>query len=97
MGELSFAVTTMSIAEVLVAPLRAGNEAFAKRCRATMESWHVIELTADIAESAARWRASLKLKLPDAIQVASALAVDAYAIVTHDRDFSKVVGLPVLN
>jgi len=34
--------------------------------------------------------------LPDAIQVASAIAVNADALVTHDRDFSRVKSLPVL-
>lgn len=64
----------------------------AKRYRAVLESWPVVELPADIA---ARLRAKLKLKLPDAIQVASALGVNADALVTHDRDFAKVRGLRV--
>ena len=55
-----------------------------------------MELTADIAETAARLRAKLNLKLPDAIQVASALAVNADALVTHDRDFATVRGLRVV-
>jgi predicted nucleic acid-binding protein len=62
-----------------------------------MESWQVINLTADLAESAARFRAALKLKLPDAIQVASAIAVNADALVTHDRDFSRVKALMILS
>lgn len=95
-GEISFAVTTMTIAEVLAGPFGAGEEALAKRYRAVMESWQVVDLTAEIAESAARFRAGLKLKLPDAIQVASAIAVNADALVTHDRDFSKVKTLTVL-
>jgi len=95
-GDISFAVTTMTMAEVLAGPFGAGEEALAKRYRAVMESWQVVDLTAEIAESAARFRARLKLKLPDAIQVASAIAVNADALVTHDRDFSKVKTLMVL-
>lgn len=95
-GEILFAVATMTIAEVLTGPLGAGEETLAKRYRAAMESWRVVVLSADIAESAARIRASLKLKLPDAIQVASAIAVNADALVTHDRDFSRVKALRVL-
>ncbi len=95
-GGISFAVTTMTIAEVLSGPFSAGEEALAKRYRAVMESWRVVNLTAEIAESAARFRARLKLRLPDAIQVASAIAVNADALVTHDRDFSKVKTLTVL-
>jgi len=94
-GSLLFAVATMTIAEVLTGPVSAGEEVLVKRYRAVMESWQVVPLTADIAESAARFRASLKLKLPDAIQVASAIAINADALVTHDRDFSKVRALTV--
>ncbi|MGH8705670.1 MAG: type II toxin-antitoxin system VapC family toxin [Burkholderiales bacterium] len=96
-GQLLFAVTTMTIAEVLSGPLAAEEEALAKRYRAVMESWQVVDLTAEIAESAARLRARLKLKLADAIQVASAIAVNADALVTHDRDFSRVKALTVLS
>jgi predicted nucleic acid-binding protein len=96
-GEILFAIATATIAEVLTGPLGAGNEALAKRYRTVMESWQVVDLTADIAESAARFRATLKLKLAEAIQLASALAVGADALVTHDRDFSKVTALTVLS
>lgn len=95
-AEIVFAVTTVTIAEVLTGPLKAGEEALAKRYRAVFEAWQVVELSCDIAESAARLRATYSLKLPDAIQAASALAINADALVTHDRDFSKVRGLRVL-
>jgi predicted nucleic acid-binding protein len=95
-GELRLAVSTVSIAEVLTGPLKAGKEALAKRYRALLESWIVVSLDADIAESAARLRGSYGLKLPDAVQLASALAINADALVTHDRDFSRVSGITVL-
>lgn len=95
-GELSLAVTTVTLAEVLAGPLRAGEEALAKRYRAVLESWRVVELSCDIAESAARLRGQYGLKLPDAIQLASALAINAEALVTHDRDFARVRGLRVM-
>ena len=95
-GDLAFAISTITIAEVLTGPLGAGDEMLAKRYRAVLESWQIVELTTDIAESAARLRGKLKLKLPDAIQVASALAINADAFVTHDRDFRRVRGLKVV-
>lgn len=95
-GEVLFAVTTISIVEVLSGPLKNGDEALARRCRNAMESWRVVELTVEIAESAARLRAGLGLKLADAVQAASAIAVDADALVTHDRDFSRLKALTVL-
>jgi|CXWL01.1.fsa_nt_gi predicted nucleic acid-binding protein len=95
-GEIRFAVTTITIAEVLTGPLKSGEEALAKRYRAVLESWQVANLTVDIAESAARFRASLGLRMADAIQVASAMSINADALVTHDRDFSRVKTLTVL-
>jgi len=95
-GSLDFAVTSVSIAEVLTGPLQSGNEALAERFRAILTSWQVIDLTADIAVSAARLRASLRLKLADAVQAASAIAVNADALITYDRDFSGVRSLRVL-
>lgn len=92
-----FAVTTIGIAEVLAGPLQAGDEVLARRYRSILESWQVVDLTADIAESAARLRATLRLKLADAVQAASALATNAQALVTHDRDFSRLRGLRVIS
>jgi predicted nucleic acid-binding protein len=91
-----FAVTTITIAEVLTGPLQLGDEAVARRYRAILESWRQVPLDLDIAENAARLRASLRLKLVDAVQVASALAINAHALVTHDRDFSRVRALRII-
>ena len=52
-GRLRFAVTTITIAEVLTGPLQAADDALARRYRAILESWHPVTLDADIAESAA--------------------------------------------
>lgn len=95
-GLLRLAVTTVTLAEVLTGPLGARDEVLAERYRATLKSWFVVDLDAEIAESAARLRAACKLKLADAVQAASALAVGADALVTHDRDFSALRDLRVL-
>jgi predicted nucleic acid-binding protein len=95
-GHLRFAVTTITIAEVLTGPLQAANEGLARRYRAILESWQPIELDVNIAEGAARLRASLHLRLADAVQAASALAINADALVTHDRDFSRVHSLRII-
>ncbi len=95
-GKVRLAISTITMAEVLTGPLRSGNEPLARRYRQLLETWQVVPLDADIAESAARLRASLKLKLPDAVQAASALAIGADALVTHDRDFARMSSLRVL-
>jgi predicted nucleic acid-binding protein len=95
-AQLRLAISSITIAEVLVGPLRVGNEGLVRRYRGLLESWQVVPLDADIAESAARLRASLGLKLADAVQAASALAINAAALVTHDRDFSRLTAMKVL-
>ena len=94
---LRFAVTTITIAEVLTGPLQARDEALARRYRAILESWQPVELNVSIAESAARLRASLRLKLADAVLAASALAINATALVTHDRYFSRLKSLRIIS
>lgn len=96
-GLVRLAVTTVTLAEVLTGPLSTRNEVLAERYRATLKSWFVVDLDAEIAESAARLRAACKLKLADAVQAASALAIGADALVTHDRDFSALRDLRVLD
>jgi len=96
-GRVRFAVSTITIAEVLAGPLSVGDEALVRRYRGILESWQVVALDTEIAESAARIRASFRLKIADAVQVACALAINADALVTHDRDFSNVRSLRVIS
>ena len=95
-GRLRFAVTTITIAEALAGPLQRGDVVLAQRYRAALTSWRVVALETDIAESAATLRASLRLKLADAIRLASALAIGAAGLVTHDRDFARVRPLRII-
>jgi predicted nucleic acid-binding protein len=95
-GRLRFAVTTITIAQVLTGPLQVGNEALVRRYRVTLESWQVLPLDVDIAESAARLRASLRLDMADAVQAASALKINAAALVTNDRKLARIQPLRVI-
>lgn len=91
------AITTLAISEVLTGPLQAGDEALARRYRSIFESWHTVGLDTDIAAQAARLRASFRLRLPDAVQAASALAINAAALVTNDPIFSRVHALRIIS
>jgi predicted nucleic acid-binding protein len=96
-GAIRFAISAITISEVLTGPLQNSDESLARRYRSVLESWQVVALDADIAETAARLRATLRLKLADAIQAASALAVNASALLTHDRDFSRLRAVRVIS
>jgi predicted nucleic acid-binding protein len=56
----------------------------------------LIPVSPSIATLAAQLRAQYRLKLPDALQLATALDIGAAAFVTHDRDFSQVTGISIL-
>ena len=71
-------------------PLRA------KRCESALSGFDVVPVTQGMAVTAARWRASTGLRLPDALQAATALEVDAAALVTHHRDFARLHRLRVI-
>src|SRR5207302_6507731 len=49
-GRFRFAITTITIAEILVGPLKAGDESLARRFRSVLESWQRVDLDLDIAE-----------------------------------------------
>ena len=95
-GELEIAISTITLAEVLTGPLRAGNDALAQRYEKALAHYTVAPVTSAVAALAARMRARYGLKLPDAIQLATALELEAAALVTHDRDFARVEGLTII-
>jgi predicted nucleic acid-binding protein len=95
-GRLQLALTTVTVAEVLAGPFKAKQTALAKRYEKALNRYQVMPLSAQVAALAAQLRVQYRLKLPDAVQLASALDLGAAALVTHDRDFSRVQGLPIL-
>jgi predicted nucleic acid-binding protein len=98
-GRISALVTPVTIAEVVSGPLRAGKEALAQRYQHALTSspgWSLRALDADIAMLAARFRLRHRLKLPDAIQLATAVHAGCHALISHDRDFRKVREVLVL-
>ncbi len=94
--ELNLALSTITVAEVLTGPCKAGELALAKRYEKALNAYQVVPVSTSIAAVAAQMHASYGLRLPDAIQLASALDIGAVALVTHDRDFSAVKGLAIV-
>jgi len=98
-GRIRALVTSITAAEVVSGPLKAGKEALVERYRRTLtqsRGWSTRDIDADIAVLAARLRLRYGLKLPDAIQLAASLEEGCYAIATHDRDFSDVKDVLIL-
>jgi len=95
-GRIELALSTITLAEVLTGPYKAGEMALAKRYEKALGAYQIMPFSAVVAIQAAQLRAQYGLKLPDAAQLATALDMGAAALVTHDRDFSAVQGLPIL-
>lgn len=95
-GRIELALSTVTLAEVLTGPLQAGEVALARRYEQALRRYLLVSLSPSIAVSAAQLRAQYRLKLPDAVQLACALDIGAMALITHDRDFSRVRGLSIL-
>ena len=59
-------------------------------------NFHTVPVNTNVAENAARIRATYGLRLPDAIQIAFALDSGCQAIVCNDRSMRRVRELEVL-
>ena len=95
-GGVTIFLSVTTLAEVLTGPYQAGLMPLAKRYEKVLNSYDVVPVSPAVASLAAQLRAQYKLRLPDALQLTTALDVGLDALVTHDRDFSKVAELRVL-
>jgi predicted nucleic acid-binding protein len=90
-GSLSVIASSITEAELLVRPERDGNEAAKERIEDLLSEngIYVVGVDRKIARRAAVIRAQARLKLPDAIIVATALETDCEAIVGNDGKWAK--------
>jgi predicted nucleic acid-binding protein len=98
-GQLQAVVSAVTLSEVLAGPLRHDNEILADRyyqALAANSNWLFVPMNAEISFMAARVRVRYALRLPDAVQVATAIYSQSVALVTHDRDFANVKDLTIM-
>lgn len=98
-GEIGCVTSTLTIAEVLVHPFRRGRMDLVSDYQEVLNASPDIKafaVTSDIAEAAAKLRASFDLRTPDAIQIATALVSQASLFLTNDKKLTKVPGLKAL-
>ena len=99
LGNLSVVISTITLAEVVAGPLRSRDEVLAAQYKEALTrslGWQVYPLDVEKAVKAARLRSVYSLRLPDAIQVATAIRAGARAIATHDGDLRRVKGLTII-
>lgn len=96
-AEFTVLTSTLTIAEILVNPFKLGQIDRADAFRELLEEYvEIIPVTSEIAELAARLRATHNLRTPDAIQVATALNSHADFFLTNDARLSRLKQLKVL-
>jgi predicted nucleic acid-binding protein len=79
---------TITLAEVMVRPLREKNTALAQQYQAILlysRGLTILPLSEEIALQATALRAEYNLRMPDAIQVATALIGRASTFITNDK------------
>lgn len=96
-GQFQIVSSELTLLETLVKPFQKGDALLENIFRSLFESREVqlIPVTTAIWEQAARLRASLNLKTPDALHAASALAAGSTLLLTNDPDFRRIPDVPV--
>lgn len=98
-GRTTGVAATITLTEVVVGPVRAGEDTTAERyldAIRSIDNLHIVPLTAEIAADAGFIRGRSGLTLADAIHVATASAAGATALVTNDRRIRATPNLDVV-
>ncbi len=97
-GTLTIVTSELTLLEVLVKPLKIGDLALERDFRTLLQGASdvsMLAITQDVLERAAKLRATVGLKTPDAIHAATALLAGCALLVTNDPAFKRVAELPV--
>jgi predicted nucleic acid-binding protein len=98
-GVIEGVTSDVTLLETLVGPYHAGDIPLAERYEAILtrsRGIHLVELRRSVIRAAAQLRAGLRMKTPDALQLAAALVSNCAVYLTNDRDLPPVPGLRIL-
>lgn len=98
-GNFTAVTSELSLAEALVKPIQnqdLAQQATYKQFIRTTQNLSVIPVNRDVLIEAARLRATVNIKLPDAIHAATALLTPCTTFLTNDQRFGQVPGLSVV-
>lgn len=99
-GRCRLVASVLSLMETLVVPKRHGAEELCRKYRDFFQSFPNLEIfpiNTAIAETASDLRATHnKIRTPDALHMATAIAAHAEGFLTEDRRLRDLPGLPVL-
>lgn len=98
-GKLHAVTSALTLAEVLVVPLRNNNLSLAQKYEDFLSrgrGLRLVDIDRSILREAAYLRAVSSIKMPDAIQTATALRCGCSVLITNDRKLPKIPGLEIL-
>ena len=98
-GNIEATTSTITLLEVLVHPLRTGDETLAEKYRDILlssEGLSTFEIFHEVSEMASRLRAKYSIRTPDAIQIAVGIMYHATKFLTNDPILKKVSDIKVL-
>lgn len=98
-GDCRGCVSELALSECLVKPYELGEVAAAAAMERVFQSragFDVIAVSRPILKLAAELRASVGVKLPDAIHAATSIIASCELFVTNDRGFQRIDSLPVV-
>lgn len=97
-GKFTVATSELTLLEVLIKPLKVGDASTAAAFRTVLRrspEVSMLPITQSILEEAAKLRATMSFKTPDAIHAATALSHGCVLFVTNDDAFRRLSDLKV--
>jgi predicted nucleic acid-binding protein len=97
-GEIEAVASPVTLAECLVVPLRSNQAELVRKFKLVLappNTAHYVSLDR-LTESAAKYCADYRLRLPDGFQLAAASSQACDAILTNDKALKRVSGIRVL-
>ena len=98
-GDLEAVTSSLTLLEVLVIPYRFGNAVLVERYETLLtksQGLRLVDLDRDFLRSVAQVRAATRAKVPDAMQLAAAMAAECPVFLTNDDRIPQMPGLRVL-
>lgn len=94
-GQVTVVTSELTLLEVLVKPLKAGNAALSAAFDTILRHSPDVQMV-PITQSVLQEAATLSLKTPDALHAATALLHACSLFVTNDKSFRQVAHLPIM-
>jgi len=98
-GDFQAYSSVITLTEVLVQPLRQNNQNLADQYRHLLFSgvnFKLLPINPLVAEIAAKLRAKYNLRMPDALQISTALENGCDAFLCNDKNLKRVTELKIL-